>query len=221
MARHLPRSSKAQQGEGAISQLGSLLLSRTVSTSGRRGRCGMAGFSRARVLRHRIATHGIVNLQVGARPTSLSPAISDKGATGGPFGALVVLDGKVLGASGNSVMRDKDPSAHAEVNAIRMACRAVGSRNIPGAVLYSSCEPCPMCYSIAYWARIGRRVLGSLPIETTVKLAPRPRSGGRNVQRPRALPVEDHPGRFTTQIATRWNNRQAGALSRPGESSFQ
>jgi tRNA(Arg) A34 adenosine deaminase TadA len=76
--------------------------------------------------------------------------------TGGPFGAVVVRDGKVLAASGNSVMRDNDPSAHAEVNAIRIACRAVGSPNIPGAVLYSSCEPCPMCYSTAYWARISK-----------------------------------------------------------------
>lgn len=76
--------------------------------------------------------------------------------TGGPFGAVVVRDGKVLAASGNSVIRDHDPSAHAEVNAIRMACRAVGSPNIPGAVLYSSCEPCPMCYSTAYWARISK-----------------------------------------------------------------
>ena len=76
--------------------------------------------------------------------------------TGGPFGAVVVRDGEVLAAAGNSVVRDSDPSAHAEVNAIRAACRKAGSPNIPGAVLYSSCEPCPMCYSIAYWARIDK-----------------------------------------------------------------
>jgi guanine deaminase len=76
--------------------------------------------------------------------------------TGGPFGAVVVREGQILSATGNSVMRDHDPSAHAEVNAIREACRKVGSPNIPGAVLYSSCEPCPMCYSTAYWARIGK-----------------------------------------------------------------
>ncbi len=76
--------------------------------------------------------------------------------TGGPFGAVIVRDGKVLAASGNSVVRDNDPSAHAEVNAIRIACRAVGRPNIPGAVLYSSCEPCPMCYSTAYWSRISK-----------------------------------------------------------------
>ena len=76
--------------------------------------------------------------------------------TGGPFGAVVVRDGQILAKAGNSVMRDHDPSAHAEVNAIREACRKVGSPNIPNAVLYSSCEPCPMCYSTAYWARIGK-----------------------------------------------------------------
>jgi guanine deaminase len=76
--------------------------------------------------------------------------------TGGPFGAVVVRNGEVVAATGNSVMRDHDPSAHAEVNAIREACRKAGSPNISGAVLYSSCEPCPMCYSTAYWARIDK-----------------------------------------------------------------
>jgi guanine deaminase len=76
--------------------------------------------------------------------------------TGGPFGVVIVLNGKILAAAGNSVLRDNDPSAHAEVNAIREACRKVGSPHIDGAVLYSSCEPCPMCYSTAYWARVGK-----------------------------------------------------------------
>ena len=80
--------------------------------------------------------------------------VTDK--TGGPFGAVVVLNGKILATAGNSVVRDNDPSAHAEVNAIREACRKVGSPHIEGAVLYSSCEPCPMCYSTAYWARVGK-----------------------------------------------------------------
>lgn len=76
--------------------------------------------------------------------------------TGGPFGAVVVMNGEVLSSSGNSVLRDNDPSAHAEVNAIRMACKKVGSPHIKGATLFSSCEPCPMCYSTAYWARVGK-----------------------------------------------------------------
>lgn len=76
--------------------------------------------------------------------------------TGGPFGAVIVLNGKIIAASGNSVVKDKDPTAHAEVNAIRMACRNIGSANLAGAVLYTSCECCPMCYATAYWARIDK-----------------------------------------------------------------
>lgn len=76
--------------------------------------------------------------------------------TGGPFGAVVVRDGVVLGAAGNSVLRDHDPTAHAEVNAIRQACRTINSHDLSGAVLYASGECCPMCYAAAYWARIGK-----------------------------------------------------------------
>lgn len=74
--------------------------------------------------------------------------------TGGPFGAVIVLNGKIIAASGNSVVKDKDPTAHAEVNAIRQACRNIGSASLAGAVLYTSCECCPMCYATAYWARV-------------------------------------------------------------------
>ncbi|HWK40096.1 MAG TPA: nucleoside deaminase [Hyphomicrobium sp.] len=76
--------------------------------------------------------------------------------TGGPFGAVVVLNGEVLAVAGNSVMSDNDPSAHAEVNALRAACRKVGSPHLKGAIIYSSCEPCPMCFSTAYWARVAK-----------------------------------------------------------------
>lgn len=76
--------------------------------------------------------------------------------TGGPFGAVVVRNGEVLAASGNSVLRDNDPSAHAEVNAIRAACKKVGAPNLKGATLFTSCECCPMCYATAYWARIDK-----------------------------------------------------------------
>lgn len=76
--------------------------------------------------------------------------------TGGPFGAVVVRNGEILSASGNSVLRDSDPTAHAEVNAIRAACKKAGSPHIDGAVMFSSCEPCPMCYSTAFWARLDK-----------------------------------------------------------------
>merc|ERR1712094_17820 len=79
------------------------------------------------------------------------------GKTGGPFGAVIVdKNGKVLAATGNSVVKDNDPSAHAEVNAIRMACKKIGSHDLSGCTLYTSCECCPMCYSTTYWANIRR-----------------------------------------------------------------
>ena len=74
--------------------------------------------------------------------------------TGGPFGAVIVKDGQVIAAAGNSVIQDNDPSAHAEVNAIRQACRTLDNWDLSGCVMYSSCECCPMCYSTAYWANI-------------------------------------------------------------------
>lgn len=73
---------------------------------------------------------------------------------GGPFGALVVSGGRILAEGWNEVTSALDPTAHAEVVAIRRACRAVGDFSLRGAVLYASCEPCPMCLAAAWWARV-------------------------------------------------------------------
>jgi guanine deaminase len=77
-------------------------------------------------------------------------------AGGGPFGALIVIDNQVISTGVNRVTRDLDPTAHAEVTAIRAACQARSDFSLPGAVLYTSCEPCPLCMSAALWARIAR-----------------------------------------------------------------
>ncbi|WP_435771868.1 nucleoside deaminase [Nocardioides sp. SYSU DS0651] len=77
---------------------------------------------------------------------------------GGPFGAVVVRDGVVIGRGQNLVTRELDPTAHAEVVAIRAACRAIGDFSLAGAVLYASCEPCPLCVSASLWARLDRVV---------------------------------------------------------------
>ena len=74
--------------------------------------------------------------------------------TGGPFGAVITKEGRVIAAAGNSVVSDLDPSAHAEVNAIRAACKKLGTWDLSGCVMYTSCECCPMCYATAYWAGI-------------------------------------------------------------------
>jgi guanine deaminase len=76
--------------------------------------------------------------------------------TGGPFGAVIVQQGVVIAQGWNKVTSTNDPTAHAEVVAIRRACQALGTFSLKGAVLYSSCEPCPMCLSASYWARIDR-----------------------------------------------------------------
>ncbi|MGI8601577.1 MAG: nucleoside deaminase [Verrucomicrobiales bacterium] len=77
---------------------------------------------------------------------------------GGPFGAIVRHDGRIIGRGWNKVTSSFDPTAHAEMVAIRAACRASRAFHLAGAQLYTSCEPCPMCLAAAYWARLDRIV---------------------------------------------------------------
>ncbi|SMD06694.1 tRNA(Arg) A34 adenosine deaminase TadA [Pedobacter nyackensis] len=73
---------------------------------------------------------------------------------GGPFGAVIVKDGKVIAKSANKVTATNDPTAHAEVSAIRLACKKLKTFDLSGCIVYTSCEPCPMCLSAVYWAKI-------------------------------------------------------------------
>ena len=75
---------------------------------------------------------------------------------GGPYGAVIVKDNRVIAASANQVTRSLDPTAHAEVLAIRQACHILNDFQLSGCTLYSSCEPCPMCLGAIYWARLDR-----------------------------------------------------------------
>jgi guanine deaminase len=75
---------------------------------------------------------------------------------GGPFGAVIVKDGEVVAASANKVVPSNDPTAHAEVSAIRLACQKMNTYNLEGCVIYTSCEPCPMCLGAIYWARLNK-----------------------------------------------------------------
>ena len=77
-----------------------------------------------------------------------------KEAAGGPFGAVIVKDGVVIASSANKVVQQNDPTAHAEISAIRLACQQLGTYNLGGCVIYTSCEPCPMCLGAIYWAHI-------------------------------------------------------------------
>ena len=80
---------------------------------------------------------------------------------GGPFGAVIVKDGEIIAGSSNSVTVDNDPTAHAEVNTIRRACKKLGTFDLSGTVVYTSCEPCPMCLGAIYWAHIDRIYYGN------------------------------------------------------------
>lgn len=79
-----------------------------------------------------------------------------RGRRGGPFAALVVRDGEVLAEGTNLVTSTNDPTAHAEVVAVREACRRLGSFDLAGCEVFASCEPCPMCLGALYWARVDR-----------------------------------------------------------------
>ena len=83
------------------------------------------------------------------------------GGEGGPFGAVLVRDGNIIAEGWNRVIVSHDPTAHAEINAIRAACAAAGHFHLPNSTLYASSEPCPMCLSAAYWGRIGRIVFAN------------------------------------------------------------
>ncbi len=80
---------------------------------------------------------------------------------GGPFGAVIVKDGEIVAGSSNRVTIDNDPTAHAEVNTIREACRKLRTFDLSGCTIYTSCEPCPMCLGAIYWARIGKIFYGN------------------------------------------------------------
>ena len=80
---------------------------------------------------------------------------------GGPFGAVIVKDNHIVAGSSNSVTIDNDPTAHAEVNTIRQACRKLGTFDLSGCTIYTSCEPCPMCLGAIYWAHIDRIYYGN------------------------------------------------------------
>lgn len=82
-------------------------------------------------------------------------------AGGGPFGAVIARDGRIVARGANRVTPNLDPTAHAEVSAIRAACQALGTFDLTGCTIYSSCEPCPMCLGAIYWAHLDKLYYGN------------------------------------------------------------
>jgi guanine deaminase len=90
------------------------------------------------------------------RAIDLSEKTSLVDSAGGAFGTVIVQNGEIIGEGANRVVAENDPTWHGEIQAIRNACKKVGSFKLTGATLYTSAEPCPMCAAAAYWAGIGR-----------------------------------------------------------------
>jgi tRNA(Arg) A34 adenosine deaminase TadA len=140
-----------------------------------------------------------------ARAVALSRAqLASNG--GGPFGAVIVRDGAILAEGCNEVTSTSDPTAHAEVTAIRRACAAVHSWRLDGATLYTSCEPCPMCLAAAYWARIARIVYANTRDDAARIGFDDAHIYGEVAQAPaeRSLPTEHRPREDAREVLAAW-----------------
>ncbi len=110
---------------------------------------------------HETVLSGRVATDEEAMALAVRSALAGVAEGQSPFGCCVVKDGRVLASDHNRVWERNDPTAHAEVNAIRAACRELETFDLSGCVLYATCEPCPMCYSAAHWARVSKIVFGA------------------------------------------------------------
>ena len=114
--------------------------------------------------------------------------------TAGPFGACLVRGDEVLAVAHNTVLQDLDPTCHGEMNAIRLAARQLRSYDLSGCEIYSTTEPCPMCFAAIHWARIGRLIYGTAIIEVARLGFNELTIGSRQMQELGRSPVVIYPG---------------------------
>lgn len=113
---------------------------------------------------------------------------------GGPFGACLVRGDEILAVAHNTVLKDLDPTCHGETNAIRLAARKLKNYDLSGCQIYSTTEPCPMCFAAIHWARIGRLIYGTAIIEVARLGFNELTLGSRQVQELGRSPVAIYPG---------------------------
>jgi len=99
--------------------------------------------------------------------TAIEAAVNNVRSGGGPFGAVITRDGSIIAVGANRVTSTNDPTAHAEIVAIREACQSLATFELHGCDLYTSCEPCPMCMAAIYWARLDRVYFGATAADAT------------------------------------------------------
>lgn len=121
--------------------------------------------------------------------------------TGGPFGAVIVKDGRIIGRGKNETFLYSDPTAHAEVQAIRDACRREGTLELAGAVIYSSAEPCPMCLSAIYWSMLDGVYFGNTKAQSA------------------GCGFDD--ARIYTELQEAWNARKMNMIHIPNDAAMQ
>ena len=132
----------------------------------------------------------------------------DKG--GGPFGAVVVKDGKIVGRGVNRVTANNDPTAHAEVTAIRNACKKLKTFDLSDCEIYTSCEPCPMCLGSIYWARIHHIYYGNTQADAA-KINFDDSFIYRQIEKPigsREIPEEQMMHEESIKTFEKWNNKE-------------
>ena len=126
---------------------------------------------------------------------------------GGPFGACLVRGDEVLAVAHNTVLKDLDPTCHGETNAIRLGARKLQSYDLSGCEIYSTTEPCPMCFAAIHWARIGRLIYGTTIIEVARLGFNELTIGSRQMQALGRSPVAIYPGFLADecrQLLTEW-----------------
>ena len=126
---------------------------------------------------------------------------------GGPFGACLVRGDEVLAVAHNTVLKDQDPTCHAEMNTIRLAARKLQSYDLSGCDIYSTTEPCPMCFAAIHWARIDRLIYGTAIIEVAQLGFNELTLGSRQVKALGRSPVAIYPGFLADecrQLLTEW-----------------
>ncbi|HUI55257.1 MAG TPA: nucleoside deaminase [Bryobacteraceae bacterium] len=136
-------------------------------------------------------------------------AVASVRGGGGPFAALVVKDGVVVATGVNQVTRANDPTAHAEVVAIREACRVLGTFHLSGCDIYTSCEPCPMCLGAIYWARPARVFFAATRADAAAAGFDDSRIYGQIAVPPaeRAIPMIRVPDEQATRPFREWSSK--------------
>lgn len=129
---------------------------------------------------------------------------------GGPFGCVIVKEGKVVGKGNNKVFKNNDPTAHAEIVAIRDACANLKANTLEGCELYTSCEPCPMCMAAIYWARI-RKVYYANTAEDAARIGFDDKAIHFELMKPiaeRSLPMENIGRDMANKVFAEWHDKE-------------